>query len=123
MMTVKVWQALKAKEEIQHEPSLKRVRIPEGSEEEILKSFNYSISGQLTKIKTVQQRETTMADVCAAMDKAARDDLQLTEPQRKRASCHPGLPPPIEARLQAIKNYDYEGMKSITKYLTRKQDK
>ena len=50
MMTVKIRQALEAKKEIQHEPSSKHVSIPEGNEEDILKSFNYSISEQLTKI-------------------------------------------------------------------------
>ena len=60
-----------------------------------------------------------MADLCAAIDKAARDNLQLTEPPRKRASCHPELLPLIEARLQATKHYDYEGITSITKYLNK----
>ena len=61
-----------------------------------------------------------MVDLCAAMDKAARDNLQLKEPPKKRASCHPELKPLIEARLQATKNYDYEGVKSTTKDLDKK---
>ena len=63
-----------------------------------------------------------MADLSAAMSKAARENLQLKEPPRKRKSCHPELQPIIGARLQATKNYDYEGVKSITKDL-RKPDK
>ena len=54
------------------------------------------------------------------MSKAARENLQLKELPRKRKSCHPELQPIIDARLQAIKNYDYEGVKSITKDLRKK---
>ena len=61
-----------------------------------------------------------MADLCAAMSKAARENLQLKGPPRKRKSCHPELQPIIDARLQATKNYDYEGVKSITKDLKKK---
>ena len=56
-----------------------------------------------------------MVDLCAAMNKAARENLQLKEPPKKRKSCHPELQPIIDARLQATKSYDYEGVKSITK--------
>ena len=55
-----------------------------------------------------------MADLCDAMDKAARDTLQLKESLRKRAGCHPELLPLIEARLQATKNYDSKEVKTIT---------
>ena len=86
----------------------------------IRKCFNNSISEQLTKIKTEQRRETTMVDLCAAMDKAARENLQLREPPKKRTSCCPELQPIIDARLQATNNYDYEGVKSTTKGLNKK---
>ena len=74
-----------------------------------LKTFNHSISEQLTNIKTEQQRETIMADLWAAMDKAAGDNLQLKEFPKKRASCPPELLHFIGARFQATKNYDYGG--------------
>ena len=61
-----------------------------------------------------------MADLCAAMSKASKEHLQLQEPPKKRKSCHPELQPLIDARLQATKNYDYEGVISITKDLKRK---
>ena len=60
-----------------------------------------------------------MVDLCAAMDKAARENL-LKEPPKKRKSCHSELQPIIDARLQATTNYDYEDVKSITKDLNRK---
>ena len=99
---------------MRYEQSLKNITIPEGNEEDILKSFTNSISEYLTKIKTEQRRATTMVDLCAAMDTAARENLQLKEPFKKRTSCHPELQPIIDARLQATKTYDYEGVKSIT---------
>ena len=120
MMTVEIKQTLKAKESIQYEQSLKNITIPEGNEDDILKSFNNNISVHLAKIQTEQSRETTLADFCAAMSKAARENLQLKEPPRKRKSCHPELQPIIDARLQATKNYDYEGVNSITKDLKKK---
>ena len=113
MMTVEIKQTLKAKEDIQYERSLNNITIPDGNVEEILKSFNNNMSVHLTKIKTEQNRETTLADLCAAMSKAARENLQLKEPPRKTKSCHPELQPIIDARLQATKNYDYEGVESI----------
>ena len=61
-----------------------------------------------------------MADLCDAMDKAARDALQLKEPPRKRAGCHPELLALIEARLQATRNYDSEEVKAVTKELKKK---
>ena len=64
-----------------------------------------------------------MVDLCAAMDKAARENLQLKEPPKKRTSCHPELQPIIDARLQATKNYDSEGVRAITKDLETKPDK
>ena len=79
MMAVKVRQAFKAKEDIKHEPSLKHASIPEGNEEHILKTFNCSVSEQPTITNIEQQRETNMVDLCAAMDKAARDTLQLNQ--------------------------------------------
>ena len=45
------------------------------------------------------------------MSKAARENLQLKELPMKRKSCHAELQPIIDARLQATKNYDYEGVK------------
>ena len=123
MMTVKIRQALKAKDDLKTDPSLKHVSIPEGNEEDVLRSFNCSISEQLMKTNVEKQKETTMADLCDAMDKAARNTLQLKEPLGKRASRHPELLPFIEARLQATRatrNYDYEGVKSITKELKQK---
>ena len=120
MMTVEIRQTLKTKVDTQYEQPLKNVSIPEGSEEDIPKSFNNNISEQLTKIKTEQRREITMVDLCAAMDKVARENLQFKEPLKKRTSCHPELQPIIDARLQATKNYDYEGVKSITKDLNKK---
>ena len=53
------------------------------------------------------------------MSKAAREKLQLKEPPLKGKSCHPELQPIIDARLQATKNCDYEGVKSITKVLKK----
>ena len=73
MMTVGLKQTLKAKEDIQYEQSLKNITIPDGNEEEILKRFNNNISVHLTKTKTEQNRETTLADLCVAMSKAARE--------------------------------------------------
>ena len=82
--------------------------------------FNNNITVHLTNIETEQNRETTLADFCAAMSKAARENAQLKEPPMKRKNCHPELQPIIDARLQATKNYDYEGVKSITKLLKKK---
>ena len=64
-----------------------------------------------------------MADFCDAMDKAARETLQLKEPHRKRAGCHPELLPLIEARLQAINNYDSGEAKAVTKQFKKKARK
>ena len=119
MMTVKLRQALKAKEEIKTDPSLKNISIPGGDEEHILQSFNDNVSQRLKNTGITEQRETNMADLCEAMEKAARETLQLKEPLRKRAGCHPELKPLIEARFQATKNYDNEGVKLITKNLKK----
>ena len=54
------------------------------------------------------------------MNKVARENLQLKEPPMKRESCHPELQPIIDARLQATKNYDHEGVKSIINTLKKK---
>ena len=51
------------------------------------------------------------------MSKAARENRQPKEPPKKSKSCHPELQPIIDARLQATKKYDYEGVKSITEDL------
>ena len=112
MMTARIRQVrfqIKAKDD------LKIDSIPEGNEEDILRSLNCSISEQLTKSSTEEQRETTMVDPCDAMDKAARNTLQFKEPLRKRASCHPELLLPIETRHQATRKYDCEGVKAFTK--------
>ena len=67
-----------------------------------------------------EQRETTMADLREAMGKAARDTLQFKEPLRERAGCHPDFLPLVDARLQAIKNYDSERAKPITNEFKKK---
>ena len=41
MMTVKIRQALKAREDLKHDPSLKHVTTPKGNEEDILKGFTH----------------------------------------------------------------------------------
>ena len=110
MIKVTIRQALKAKEEIHMGPTLKGITIPEDNEDNSLLNFNEQVSNTLRQ-KQDSQQETTLQDLCNAMEDAARNNLQIKPPRSKRKECHPEIKAPIGQRFRALQNNEYEAIR------------
>ena len=120
MIKLIIRQALKANEEIHVEPTLKGITIPEDNEDVALLNFNEQIANTLPDKKHPEtQREINLQDLCAAMQEAARNNLQIKPPRSKRNDCHPEIKALTDQRLAVLPNNDHESIKDITKLLKK----
>ena len=91
MIKISIRQALKAKEEIHMEPTLKGITIPEGNEDNPLLNFNEQVANTLRQKQQDFQQEATLQDFCNAMEDVARNNLQIKPSRCKRKDCHPEI--------------------------------
>ena len=111
--------ARKAKEEIHMEPTLKGITIPEENEDNSFLNFNEQVANTLIQKQQDSQQEATLQDLCNAMEDAARNNLHIKPPGRKKKDCHPEIKALIGQRLRALQDNGYEAIKDITKLLKK----
>ena len=119
MIKITIRQALKAKEIAFADPTLKCITLPEGNEEQALLDFNEQVASITQETTNETHQETNLKDLCAAMEQAARKNLQLKPPKSRRKDCHPEIKILIDQRLQALQANDYDSVKDITKLIRR----
>ena len=119
MISITIRQALKAKEVTLTEPTLKNITLPEGNEEQALLDFNDQIASIIQGRITDTHQETSLHDLCDAMEQAARNSLQLKPPRTKRKDCHPEIRTLIDQRLLALQDNDYDSVKDLAKLMKK----
>ena len=87
------------------EPTLKGITTPEENEDNSLLNFNEQIANTRRQQRQNSQQETTLQDLCNAMEVVARNNLHIKPPRCKQNS-HPEIKALIDQRFRALQDND-----------------